>query len=85
VTVRDAQGKAVDRTAALVATNVLDMGMGVHSVQSVQLKPPGPDAPGSYSGQGNLTMAGHRDALVKVLPSKRTQFIQADFRFSASY
>src|SRR5260221_469549 len=82
VLVRDAQGKAVDGAAVLIATDMLDMDMGV---QSVQLKPLGPDAPGSYSGQGDLTMAGHWDALVKVLPPKSTQFIQADFRFSASY
>jgi putative copper export protein len=82
VTVRDAQGKAMDGAAVLIATDMLDMDMGV---QSVQLKPLGPDAPGSYSGQGDLTMAGHWDALVKVLPPKSTQFIQADFRFSASY
>ena len=82
VTVRDAQGKAVDGAAVLIATDMLDMDMGV---QSVQLKPLGPDAPGSYTGQGDLTMAGHWDALVKVLPPKSTQFIQADFRFSASY
>jgi copper transport protein len=82
VKVQDAQGKAVDGASVLLQTTMLDMDMGV---QNVQLKAVGASAPGTYSGQSDLTMAGHWDLLIKVLPPNGTQFVQADFRLSASY
>jgi putative copper export protein len=82
VKVQDAQGKAVDGASVLLQTTMLDMDMGV---QNVQLKAVGASALGTYSGQSDLTMAGHWDLLIKVLPPNGTQFVQADFRLSASY
>jgi copper transport protein len=82
VTVKDAQGKPVQGAAVLVQTIMLDMDMGV---QNVQLKASGASSPGVYSGQSDLTMAGHWDVLVKVLPPQGKQFVQADFRLSATY
>jgi copper transport protein len=82
VTVKDAQGKPIQGAAVLVQTTMLDMDMGV---QNVQLKAAGASSPGVYSGQSDLTMAGHWDVLVKVLPPQGKQFVQADFRLSATY
>jgi copper transport protein len=82
VTVTDAQGKPVNGASVLVQTIMLDMDMGV---QNVQLKAAGAASPGTYSGQSDLTMAGHWDVLVKVLPPGGSQFTQADFRLTATY
>lgn len=82
VSVRDAQGKSVDGASVLTETQSLDMDMGT---QRGQLQPAGASAPGVYSGQGQLDMAGHWLVTVKVLPPGSKQFVQASFKFIATY
>lgn len=80
VTVRDANGKPVDGAGVAIVTQMLDMDMGV---QTAQLKPAG--QPGVYSGQSDLTMAGHWDIIVRVLPPSSSRFQTFDFRLTATY
>lgn len=82
VTMRDGQGKPVGGASALIQTQMLDMDMGT---QSVQLHPAGAGAPGAYGGRADLTMAGHWQVTVKVLPPKASQFVQSVFTFTATY
>jgi copper transport protein len=82
VTVKDAQGRPVNGATALVQTIMLDMDMGT---QNVDLKPMGADAPGSYFGQGDLTMAGNWDVVVKVLTPGASDYVSTSFKFVASY
>jgi copper transport protein len=82
VTVLDAQQHPVNGASVLIATESLDMDMGV---QTAQLQPVGPSAPGAYSGQSDLTMAGHWRVTVKVLPPNSTQFALAVFTLTATY
>lgn len=82
VTVRDAKGNPVDGAQVLVQTTMLDMDMGS---ESTQLQPMGPSAPGSYTGQNDLTMAGHWGIAVKVLPTQAKDYIIAQFKITASY
>lgn len=78
VTVRDTQNQPVDDASVLIQTTMLDMDMGT---QSLQLKPVGAASPGAYSGQSDLTMAGHWQVIVKVLPPSSKQFVQSSFKF----
>jgi putative copper export protein len=82
VTVKDKDGKALEGASVLVQTTMLDMDMGV---QNVQLKPLGAEAPGAYSGQGNLTMAGHWQVLVKLLPPNNKDFVTTTYTLTAGY
>ncbi len=82
VTVKDKQGKPVDGGSVILQTQMLDMDMGV---QSLQLKAMGATAPGSYSGQADLTMAGHWGLIVKVLPPKAKDFVTTSFKITAGY
>jgi len=45
----------------------------------------GDSAPGSYSGQADLTMAGHWLVTVKLIVPNVAQPITSDFRFSVTY
>lgn len=65
VTVADSHGAPATGASVLLLTDDLDMDMGA---QSLQLQPAGASRPGVYSGQGQLTMAGHWQLTVKVLP-----------------
>jgi putative copper export protein len=78
VTVKDKQGKAVDGGAVLIQTQSLDMDMGV---QSAQLQAMGASAPGSYSGQAEVTMPGNWGITVKVLPPQAKEFVTTQFTF----
>jgi hypothetical protein len=80
VTVHDASGAPVTGAGVTIATQMLDMDMGI---QTTQLQPAG--QPGVYSGQADLTMAGHWAIIVRVLPANSQQAAKFDFRFSASY
>ena len=82
VTVIDPSGQPVRAGSVLLQTQMLDMDMGV---QSVQLKEVGASEPGVYSGQSDLTMAGHWRTLVKVLPPGAKDFLVATYTFSATY
>jgi putative copper export protein/methionine-rich copper-binding protein CopC len=80
VTLRDARGQPVSGAGVIIADEMLDMDMGV---QTAQLKPT--TEAGVYSGQADLTMAGHWQVTVQVLPPNSQQLQKFVFRFSASY
>jgi hypothetical protein len=82
VTVKDKDGKPLEGASVLVQTAMLDMDMGV---QNVQLKSLGAETPGAYSGQGNLTMAGHWQILVKLLPPNNKDFVTTTYTLTAGY
>jgi len=79
--VTDAQGNPVKGATVLVQTTMLDMDMGT---QSLDLKAP-PDAPGSYSGQGDLTMTGNWGVVVKVLAPGASDYVFTTFKFIVGY
>ena len=81
VTLKDAQGKPVDGAAVTITTIMLDMDMGP---ASLQLKPQQALGPGVYTGNADLTMAGHWQINVKILPPGGNTPIIAPFKFSAS-
>lgn len=80
VAVHDASGKPVDGAGVTIATQDLDMDMGI---QTAQLKPTG--EAGVYSGQAELTMAGNWEIIVGVLPANVQQIQKFTFKLSASY
>lgn len=82
VTVKDGSGQPVNNGSVLIETVMLDMDMGT---QATQLKPVGDSAPGSYTGQADLTMAGHWLVTVKLIVPNVKQPITSDFRFSIAY
>ncbi len=79
VKVQDAQQRPVKGAAILIETQMLDMDMGT---QTAQLQPT-VSSPGSYSGQSDLTMAGHWRVVVRLLPPNQNTFLLYDFTFSA--
>ncbi|MGH2516873.1 MAG: FixH family protein, partial [Ktedonobacterales bacterium] len=82
VSVKDSAGQPLDGASVVITTNMLDMDMGT---QSLQLHPLGSGSPGTYSGQADLTMAGHWAVLVKVTAPNSAQPIQTQFTFIATY
>lgn len=82
VTVKDATGAPVPGAAVTITTKMLDMDMGE---QTAQLQPLGSGDPGVYSGQSDLTMAGHWQVTAKLLPPGGQNFQPAIFTFSAGY
>lgn len=80
-TVTDAQGNPVKGATVLVQTTMLDMDMGTQNLDLKEM----PDAPGSYSGQGDLTMAGNWGVVVKVLAPGASDFVFTTFKFVAGY
>lgn len=80
VTVKTAGGEAVSGAEVKLATQMLDMDMGV---QTAQLRPT--RTPGMYSGQSDLNMSGRWEAMVDVAPPSAALLEPFDFRFSASY
>ena len=80
VAVHDTNGKPVDGAGVSIATQMLDMDMGI---QTTQLKPAG--QPGIYSAQADLTMAGHWQIFVRVLPANSDQIQTFDYHFSVAY
>ncbi|HET9110434.1 MAG TPA: copper resistance protein CopC [Ktedonobacterales bacterium] len=77
VTVVDAQGKPVSDASTQLVTQDLDMDMGE---QTVQLRPVGASQPGAYSGQGDLTMAGHWSLAASVTPTGAKSALQATYK-----
>ena len=77
----DEQGKPVVGAGVSITTSDLDMDMGQ---QTVQLQPVAGQS-GSYSGQGDLTMAGHWQVVVRLLPPNTSHFVSTTFTFSATY
>jgi hypothetical protein len=82
VTLKDAARRPVTGAHVLIETDSLDMDMGI---QTVQLREIGVAAPGSYSGQSELTMAGHWKATVTLQVPGIRQPLTLDFQFSAAY
>ncbi len=82
VTLKDDSGRPVSGARVMVAASSLDMDMGT---QTVRLGQVGKGAPGSYTGQSELSMAGHWQAQVTIrVPDSRIP-LTLDFQFSATY
>ena len=79
VKVQDAQQRPVKGAAILIETQMLDMDMGTDTTQLQAVAA----TPGSYSGQSDLTMAGHWRVVVRLLPPNKNTFILYRFTFSA--
>lgn len=82
VTVKDSKGQPVSNAIVVVTTIMLDMDMGQ---ESVALKPVGADQPGVYSGQSDLTMGGHWQLIVKVVPPGASQPLTPSFKLIVGY
>ena len=82
VTVKDGQGQPVNGASVVITTVMLDMDMGE---QNTQLEPLDAGSPGVYSGQSDLTMAGHWEVIVKVLLPGGKQPVQTQFKLTATY
>jgi putative copper export protein len=80
-TVLDPQGQSVSNAQVLIQTMMVEMDMGVGNAQ---LKPLSA-SPGVYSGQADLTMGGHWNILLKVLPQQASQYITTTFTVPVSY
>ena len=80
VVVKDKQGHAITGAAVLVDTTMLDMDMGTDEIQLHADS----QQPGTYSIQGDLTMAGHWQIGVRVLPARSNTFVKVNFTFLTS-
>jgi copper transport protein len=80
VTLKDANGHPISGAGVIIATQMLDMDMGV---QTAQLQPT--NTPGIYSGQSDLTMAGNWQITVKVLPPNSKDLDLFPFKLAAGY
>ncbi|HEV2236112.1 MAG TPA: copper resistance protein CopC [Ktedonobacterales bacterium] len=80
VTLLDAKGQPLTGAGVELLTQSLDMDMGV---QTTQLQPG--SAPGVYAGTADLTMAGHWQISVRVLPADTQQFTKFDYQLTATY
>ncbi len=81
-TVKDSKGQLVKSAIVVVTTNMLDMDMGE---ENVALKAVGASNPGVYSGQGDLTMGGHWELIVKVVPPGSKQPLTTSFKLTIGY
>jgi putative copper export protein len=81
VTLKDADGKPVTGAGVLILVNSLDMDMGT---ESQHLKEIGSTAPGSYSGQTQLTMAGHWQITVQAQVRSGAK-LTVNFDLTATY
>ncbi|HLW03595.1 MAG TPA: CopD family protein [Ktedonobacterales bacterium] len=72
VTVLNAQKQPITNAEVLLQTTMVEMNMGV---SYAQLLPSSSLPPGTYTGQSDLTMGGHWNILVKILPPKVSQFL----------
>jgi hypothetical protein len=80
VIVKNAQGQPETGAGVTITTTMLDMNMGAETTQ-LQADP---KQPGVYSQQADLTMAGHWDVDVRILPATSNSFVKATFDFSVS-
>ena len=81
-TILNAQQQPVTNAEVLIQTNMVEMNMGVGYAQ---LKADPSLPPGTYTGQSDLTMGGHWNILVKVLPPKAAQFLTTTFTVPVTY
>jgi hypothetical protein len=82
VKVLSAQGQPVTNAEVLLQNTMVEMDMGV---EYTQLKPDPSLPPGTYTGQSDLTMGGHWNILVKVLPPQAPQFVTTTFTIPVTY
>jgi hypothetical protein len=82
VKVLSAQGQPVTNAEVLLQDTMVEMDMGV---EYAQLKPDPSLPPGTYTGQSDLTMGGHWNILVKVLPPQAAQFVTTTFTIPVTY
>jgi hypothetical protein len=78
VTVTDAQGHPVQGAAVLAEITDLDMDMGTDALQL----PADTTSPGTFSGQTDLTMAGHWQVRLRILPPNEKTFVILMFSFA---
>ena len=78
VTIADAQGHPVQGAAVLAETTMLDMDMGT---DVLQLQADTSSA-GTFSGQSELTMAGHWQVRLRILPPNEKTFMIVVFLFA---
>lgn len=80
VSIKNAQGRPVTGAAVLIDTTMLDMDMGTEATQLHA----NPKQPGMYTQHADLTMAGHWEIGVRILPADSNNFIKVLFHFSVS-
>jgi hypothetical protein len=78
VTITDIQGHALQGASVLAQTTMLDMDMGTDVLQ-LQANP---SSPGTFSGQSALTMAGHWQVRLRILPPHEQSFVIVVFLFA---
>jgi copper transport protein len=78
VTVADNKGHTVQGAAVLAETTMLDMDMGSDVLQLEA----DPSSTGTFSGQGELTMAGHWQVRLRILPPNQKTFVVVVFLFA---
>jgi uncharacterized membrane protein len=76
VIVADAQGRPMQGASVLLLASDIDMDMGQ---QSLQLQPVAGQS-GAYRAQGDLSMAGNWQIIVKVLPPGAKDFVTASYK-----
>ena len=82
ITVLNPQSQPLTGAEVLLQNTMVEMDMGV---SYAQLKPSSSLPPGTYTGQSDLTMGGHWNILVKVLPPNGTQFVTTTFTIPVTY
>jgi hypothetical protein len=78
VMINDAQQHPVQGAAVLAQTTMLDMDMGSDVLQ-LQTNA---SSPGIFSGQSELTMAGHWQVRLRILPPNEKTFVVVVFLFA---
>jgi putative copper export protein/methionine-rich copper-binding protein CopC len=79
--VTDAQGRPLTGATVLAQTTSLDMDMGSENIELKER----PNAAGSYSGQGDLTMGGNWGVAIKVLAPGAGDYVSTTFKFVVGY
>lgn len=80
VTVADSHGHPVQGAAVLAEITMLDMDMGTDALQ-LQAQS---TSPGTFNGQGELTMTGHWQVRLRLLPPNEKTFVIFLFRFATN-
>jgi copper transport protein len=78
VTITDTKGHPVLGAAVLAEMTMLDMDMGTDVLQLQAENSPA----GTFSGQGELTMAGHWRVRLRILPPNEKTFVVVAFTFA---
>ncbi len=78
VTINDTQQHPVQGAAVLAQTTMLDMDMGTDVLQLQSDS----SSVGTFSGQGELTMAGHWQVRLRILPPNEKTFVIVVFLFA---